>query len=60
MSNILYMLSLYRLISCDLDIDWRSIDTAQEAKIVGISDITKQDKDKMSLYPKAIGQQKIL
>lgn len=60
MSNILYMLSLYRLISCDLDIDWRSIDTAQEAKIVGISDITKRDKDKMSLYPKAIGQQKIL
>lgn len=54
------MLYLIGLISCDLDNDWRSIDTAQEAKTVGISDITKLDEGKIILYPKAIGQQKIL
>lgn len=48
MSNILYMLYLIGLISCDLDNDWRSIDTAQEAKTVGISDITKLDEGKIT------------
>ena len=58
MSNILLYTILIGLISCDLDNDWRSIDTAQEAKTVGIYDITKLDEGKIACTQKQKSQVK--